>query len=129
MCSAGFVVEPIATRTGFLRCALNQVRNRGFDGRRTKHGLAIGGQGRQDLLDGGKEAHVEHPVGFVQNQGVSRAQLYQLALEEIGEPPGRGDEHLRALANRLQLRLFIQTADDDGGADACSGGELSRKLR
>ncbi len=26
------------------------------------------GQRRQDSFDGGKEAHVEHPVRFIQNQ-------------------------------------------------------------
>ena len=71
---------------GILKVRRNQVRNRGFDGRGTKYGLAIGGQGGQDPLDGGKKAHIQHPVRFIQHQRVRRAQFDQLALQKIVEP-------------------------------------------
>ena len=56
-------------------------------------------------------------------------QLHEFALQEIGEPAGSGDDHLRAPANRVQLRLFIQAADHDRGADTGAGGKREQKLR
>ena len=104
----------------------NQMGNRGFDGRRTEHRLPFGGQGREDSLDGGKEAHVEHPVRFIQHQNLNRAEVHKFAAEEVEEPPGGGDDDLRAFANGLQLGVFAHAANDDSGADAGSAGEFRK---
>ena len=36
------------------------------------------GSGRHDALDGGQEAHVEHAVGFVQDQDADTAEIDEL---------------------------------------------------
>src|SRR5581483_1307541 len=82
----------------------HQVFDRTFDRGGEEHGLARGWDRRQDSFDGGKEAHIEHAVGFVQHQDFDGTQAEEPAAEEIIEPPGGGDEHRRALANGLQLR-------------------------
>ncbi len=79
----------------------DHVRHRGFHGRGEAHGLALGGHRPHDHSDGRQEAHVEHPVGFIQHQMAHGTEVHQLALEEIAEASGRGDEHLRALADGL----------------------------
>ena len=42
----------------------------------------------------------------------------ELPAEEIVQPARSGDQHLRALANGLQLRSLAESADGDGGANA-----------
>ena len=50
-----------------LQVLVHQVRHRGLDGRRKEYGLAIGTNGREQAVDGGQEAHVEHTVGFIEH--------------------------------------------------------------
>ena len=50
----------------------------------------------------------------------------QPALQVVAEPAGRGDDHLRAPADRVQLSGLAQTADHDGAADAGSVGKLGK---
>ena len=52
----------------------------------------VGRHGRHDALDGGQEAHVEHAVGFIQNQDADAGEVDQLAAEEIEEAAGGGDQ-------------------------------------
>ena len=67
----------------------------------------------------GKKAHVEHAVGFVEDEDLHAAQVDEPALDEIVQTAGGGDDHLGALAECLQLRVLAQTADHDGGASRC----------
>ncbi len=90
--------------------------------------LAIGRSGRDDLLDGGQKAHVEHAVGLVQNQDANIAQIDQIAAHKIRQPAGCRDQHLRAVTNGPQLRILAQAADGDGGANAGAGRHFDERV-
>jgi hypothetical protein len=57
-----------STALGSLRNFGRQLLDRRRHGRREEQGLPRLGQLRADFLDVGDEAHVEHPVGFVDDQ-------------------------------------------------------------
>lgn len=113
-----------ADRIGQVR--VNEMGDRSFDGGGEEHCLAIGRHGCDDLLDGGQEAHIEHAVGFIKHEVADTAEFDEFALEKIGEPAGSGDEHLGALADVLELSLFVQSTDDNRRADAGSSGKLGK---
>ena len=49
---------------------LYEMHDRGFQRCREAHGLALFRQDRCDPANGGKKSHVQHAVGFVENQDV-----------------------------------------------------------
>ena len=56
---------------------------------RERHELA-------DALDVRDEAHVEHPIGFVDDQDLDRIQEQAAALGEVEQAAGGGDDHVGA---------------------------------
>jgi hypothetical protein len=54
--------------------------------------------------------------------------LDESPAEEIAQPPWSGDDHLRTLANGLQLRSLANAADDHRGANRCAHGHLDEGL-
>ncbi len=79
-----------------------------------------------------QEAHVEQPVGLVDYHDFNFVELDDAALDEIDEPSGTRDEHLRALANRVDLMTLGLAADNGGTADVSVARdqiELARSLR
>ena len=58
--------------------------------------LASGGALRDDPVDRGPEAHVEHPVGLVEDEDLNRVEREGAPGEQVLEPPGGRDEHVRA---------------------------------
>ena len=113
---------------GVADVSLHQVLDRALDGGGKEQRLAIGRGGRDDFLDGGQEAHVEHAVGLIQNQNPDIAQIDQVAAHEVGQPSGCRDQHLRAVANCPQLRILAQAADGDGGANAGAGRHFGERV-
>ena len=69
--------------------------------------LADPRQQSHDALDVGNEAHVEHPVGLVDDQHLDVGEQHLAALEEIDEPAGRRDQHVDAA---VELPLLIGEA-------------------
>ena len=69
-------------------------------------------QQREDLADVVDEAHVEHPVGFVEHQDLDLAQVDRPLLHVVEQPAGRGDEDVDAAAQRVDLRLHADAAVD-----------------
>ena len=112
----------------FRRMHFNQMLDRSFDGGRKEHCLAAGRGRGHDPFDGGQETHVQHAVGFIQHQHADGPQVDELAVEEIDQPSGGGDDHLSALADGLQLGSFVESADYDGGAKAGSYRHLGEGL-
>ncbi len=94
------------------RQAPDVVRERG----REHQVLPLGGEQRDDLLDVGQEAHVEHPVGLVEDEDLDLAEIGDLLPDEVEEAPGCGDEDLDAAAKRLDLGIHRDPAVDDGRA-------------
>jgi hypothetical protein len=63
------------------------------------------------------EAHVEHPVGLIENEVADRAQIERALAGKVEQPSGRGDEQIAAIAQGIDLRIDAHAAEDDAGAD------------
>jgi len=64
-----------------------------------------------DALHIGNEAHVEHPVGLVDDENVDARQQDFAALELVEQAAGGRDQHVDALFQRLVLIAEADTAD------------------
>ena len=84
--------------------------------RREHEVLAALRQQLDDALDVGQEAHVEHPVGLVEDEDLDLAQVRDLLADEVEQATGRRDEDLDPGAQRLDLRVHGDAAVDDGRA-------------
>ena len=82
-----------------------------------EEGLAPGGQDAQDAADVGEEAHVEHAVGFVEDEDFQAVQAGVGLAEMIEEPAGGGDEDFGAGAEGVGLLTHAHAADDGGAGD------------
>ena len=86
---------------------LDRRRHRG----REQQCLPILGQLGADFLDIGNESHVEHAVGFVDDQQVAAVEHDLAAPEQVHQPAGGGDQHVDALFERLDLVAHLNAAD------------------
>jgi hypothetical protein len=64
-----------------------------------------------DARDRGAEAHVQHPVGLVEDEHLHLAEGDDVAGDQVLEPAGRGDEQVGP-AGRLALRAEADAAVD-----------------
>ena len=83
------------------------------EGRREHQVLAAGREQVEDPLDVRQEAHVEHPVGLVEDEDLHLAQVRDALADEVEEPAGRRDEDLDAGAERLHLGFDRDAAVHD----------------
>ena len=109
-------------------------------GRREEQRLARERHQLADALDVRDEAHVEHPVGFVDDQDLDRVQEQAAALGEIEQASGGRDDDVGA-ARDLGLLIAERDAADQERkvqlvVDAVFaerlfdlGGELARRLQ
>ena len=96
-----------------LRQAPDVVR----EGRREHQVLALRRQQGEDLLDVGQEAHVEHPVGLVEDEDLDLAEVGDPLADEVEQPARRRDEDLDPAAEGLDLGVHRDAAVDDGRAE------------
>ena len=75
-------------------------------------------QRAEDALDRGHEAHVEHAVGFVEDEDFDARQIDGAALHVIDEAARRGDDDVDAATQRVHLRTHADAAEDGGAEDA-----------
>ena len=110
-----------------LRGELGDVARHGG---REQQRLPLGRQLGDDLADVVDEAHVEHAVGFVEHEDTRRSSSAQrVALHEIEQPAGRGDEHVDAVEQRAHLRAHRHAADGERGTAAADGGRRCGSCR
>ena len=115
-----------------------QLANLRRHGGREHQRLPFVRRGRDDPPQRHDEAHVEHLVGFVENQDLDAAQIDVALLHQVLEPARRGDQDVDALLQRPHLRTLPDAAVDDrvaetgefavgakAGADL--GGQLARR--
>jgi len=74
--------------------------------------LALARQDADDAPNGREEAHVQHAIGFIEDEGFDAAQRDEPAVEIIFEAAGSGDDEARALSDGIELAAFRQTTDD-----------------
>ena len=91
----------------------------------------LSGTMREDPLDVGQEAQVEHLVGLVEDEDLDLAEDQVALLGQVEQPAGGADDDLDALLQRLDLRLERAAAVDGLHADAAlgaGGGEVAGDL-
>ena len=82
----------------------------------------------QHLLDVRQEAHVEHPVGFVEHEVLEAGQLRVRLAEVIEQPARRRDDHVDAAPERMLLRTHADAAEDRRAGDRRVHGEVLQVL-
>ena len=93
--------------------AADLVRERG----REQQVLAPGRQQRDDLADVADEAHVEHPVGLVEDEDLDRREVDGALADVVEQAAGRRDDDLGAGAERADLRIEADAAVDGDRPD------------
>lgn len=96
---------------------------------REEQRLAIGGGGVYDGGDGGQEAHVKHAVRFVQHEGLDAAEVDDAFVHEVVQAAGRGDEHVGAASDLVDLGAVGRTAEHGGHVVPRLAGDLHACLR
>ena len=86
------------------------------EGRREQQVLALAGEQGEDLADVPDEAHVEHPVGLVQDQHLDLREVDGPLLDVVEEAAGRRDDDRRPGAQGAGLGLEADAAVDRDGA-------------
>ena len=109
--------------------------DRGRHGGREQHRLAGLGRHRQEPLDVGQEAEVEHLVGLVEDQRVHVGEVERAAVGQVDEPAGRADDDVDAGLERVELAVVADAAVDGEHAQAAVlagqvevAGDLEREL-
>ena len=69
----------------------------------------------ENAADRGQKSHVEHAIGFVEDENFDVTQVGELAVGEILQASGSGDDQRRSGAQALDLRLLRDAADDQRG--------------
>ena len=86
-------------------------------GGREEQGLPLGRDFRDDFADIADEAHVQHAIGFVENEDFDVAETQRVALNEIEQAAGRGHQHFDAVHERAHLTSHRDAADGERHAD------------
>ena len=77
-------------------------------------------QHREHLLDVVDEAHVEHPVGLVEDEDLDVREVERALAVVVEQAPRRGDEDVDAAAQLVDLRLHADAAEHHHAARAWS---------
>jgi len=95
-----------------------QLVHRGRQRRRKTQRLPLFRQHRQDTAQRRLEAHVEHPIGLVEDERFAPGQIDGPAIEVIDEAARRGDDDVDAGAQLTDLRAHRDAAEDSRHAHA-----------
>ena len=79
-------------------------------GCREKQHLPLGGHLFQNFIDTVGEAHVEHLVGFVHNDGADVVEMHHAPMNQVDKSARRGDDDMHAVAERANLALDARPA-------------------
>lgn len=75
-----------------------------------------------DFFQGRGEAHVQHVVGFIQNQGFHLVQIDGLAFQMVDQPARRSNQNVQARRQFAELGGIPHAAEDDGRGQVLSLG-------
>ena len=113
------------------RVRAGELADLAVERRREEHRLALLRQPGDDLVDLRLEAHVEHPVGLVEDQHADAVERDDLALDQVLQAARRGDEDV-GVARGLGLRGDRDAAVDRGDPEVVrrrDRADLGRDLR
>ena len=97
--------------------------------RREEEGLPLRGELVDDPADVVDEAHVEHPVGLVEDERFDGPQRHESLRHQVEEASGRGDEDVDPPPEGLRLRALVDAAEDDGVLEGRVPAVLAEALR
>ncbi len=86
--------------------------------RREQQVLAARREEVEDLADIADEAHVEHPIGLVEDEHLDLRQVDRALAGVVEQAAGGGDDDRRAGAEGTDLRLETDATVDRGRSDA-----------
>ena len=104
------------------RVGAGELAHLAVERRREEHRLPLLGEASDEAVDLGLEAHVEHPVGLVEDEAADAVERDEPALDEILQPARRCDQDVRA-AGGLRLRRDPRAAVDGRNAEILPLGE------
>ena len=94
---------------------VQQLAGRAHDGAvdsgAEQQGLTVVRRGADDLAHGRPEAHVEHAVSLVEYEHLHAAQMGGSLVHKVHQTARRGDEHVDAAVECLDLRVVGNAAD------------------
>ena len=93
-----------------LQVALGDLQDPRRHRRREQRGLPGLGQRREDRVEIVREAHVEHLVGFVEDQDLEAGELQRLAADVVEDAAGRADHDVDAALQRPHLLVHRRAA-------------------
>ena len=73
--------------------------------------------------DFGKEAHVGHAIGFVDDHDLDAAEIDRVLADQISKATGAGDEHVDAAAKLAELGFVTDAAVDRGHSTRARTGK------
>ncbi len=97
--------------------------------RREHHRLSTPRSAVEDASHCGEESHVGHPVRFVDHDDVDPAQVHGSLLDEVLQPPRRGNHDVDTPPQCALLGTVSHAAVDGGDAAPSCRGERSQLLR
>ncbi len=97
---------------GLMEQTRRQATNRGLEGGREQQVLALRRQQPQDFLDVADEAHVEHPIRFIQHQDLDAIQADRPLLHQVHQAARRGHQHIGASLQPGDLGIDLDPAKD-----------------
>ena len=101
-------------------------------GRREEQSLPFLAQHRHDALDVVDEAHVEHAVGFVEDEHFDLIERYCALVDEIEQTARRRDQNFNAMRERAHLTVDRHAANGERDRQrldvAAIGAEAVRDL-
>ena len=91
---------------------LREIDDAGREGRREEQRLAVRWQQRDDFFHIAGEAHVEHPVHFVQDEELDTGEIHGALFDEIDQTAGSRHQDVHAAAHRGDLRILADATVD-----------------
>jgi hypothetical protein len=120
---------------GLVQEAVGQALDLRRHGCREEQGLPREGEEFADALDIGNEAHIQHAVGFVDDEDLDAVQQELAAPKMVEQPAGRGDHHVGAAVELAILLVVGHPADQQRHGEIVvlaenfeMLGDLGRKL-
>ena len=101
---------------GVVQQLAGRAHDGAVDGGAEQQGLTVLRRGADDFAHGRPETHVEHAVGLVEHEHFHAAQMSGSLVHKVHQTARRGDEHVDAAVERLDLRVVGNAADH--GEDA-----------
>ena len=122
--AAGLADEAEAQRVALV--AFGKTRDRARHCRGEQQRAARLGSRVEDLLEVLAKAHVEHLVGFVEDDTGEFGQIERTALEMVAQSSGGPDDDRRPRAQRTAFLARIHPADAGGDAQSRTGIEPAK---